>query len=383
MIHLLQYPHLWNLMLAWFLVYLSMPGVIALSRRIGAMDRPGGHKSHTQDISFLGGIGIFIAFSAAVFSTVRLVPQASLATFLTHGGSQALFGIVLGAMVVVILGVVDDFRPIHAVLKLIVLFGVTVLIYSFGVRMTMVHTSSEVLNALFNVPLTLLWIAGVTSAMNSLDNMDGAAAGTATVASFVIFYCAWGTSAGDAQPWLSYLAVALFGACLGFLRYNFHPARVFLGDNGSLLLGFLLASMLVLGAWSSHPLKSAMIPCVILTVPLFDITLSTILRIRHGVVRTIPQAIIYSGQDHVSHRLVALGLTQREAVLSLYLMGTTSGYIAIWLFKLGSPGAYLPLLAFYFASLIALGVILDRAKVYPGKEETPSPTDVQKKVEVG
>ncbi|MCZ6602683.1 MAG: MraY family glycosyltransferase [Planctomycetota bacterium] len=383
MIHILNYPHIWNLLLAWFLIYLTMPAVIAFARKIRAMDRPGGHKAHGREVAFLGGVGIFIAFSIAVLSTIRLFPNASLLDFIARGESRSLFGVVLGSLIVLILGLIDDFHPIRAVVKLGVILAVTVVIHFFGVQMTMVHTASPLANILLNVPLTVIWIAGVTSAMNSLDNMDGVASGTAAVASIVIFYIAWGTSPQDAQPWLSYLAVALFGACLGFLRFNFLPARVFLGDNGSFLLGFLLASMLVLGRWSPDPFKSAVIPCVILTVPLFDITLTTILRIKNGIVRTIPQAIAYSGRDHISHRLQALGLSPTVTVLTIYLLACLSGFIAVWIFKTeGGPGAYLPILAFYIAFLVVLGVWLDRAPVYPQEDDAPSLTEKPQKVEV-
>jgi UDP-GlcNAc:undecaprenyl-phosphate GlcNAc-1-phosphate transferase len=208
--------------------------------------------------------------------------------------------------------------------------------------------------------------------MNSLDNMDGAATGTSAVASAAIFYIAWGTSAQDAQPWLSYLAVALLGACLGFLRFNYHPARAFLGDNGSFLIGFLLASMLVLGRWSPNPVKAMIIPCIILTVPLYDITLSTILRIRGGIVRSIPEAITYCGKDHITHRLVALGLTQTQAVLSLYLLGAISGFVAILIFKIDDPRVFVPVLGIYLITLVWFGVVLDRARVYAKDETTQS-----------
>jgi UDP-GlcNAc:undecaprenyl-phosphate GlcNAc-1-phosphate transferase len=374
----LNYPHLYILIIAWFFAYLLMPLIIRISRRVGAMDRPGGHKGHDQEVPFLGGVGIFIAFTMAVGWTIQLKQDATLEQFLLHPGYRGLLGVILGALVVLVLGILDDYRPINAVLKLGVLFLVTVLIYGFGIRMTIVHTDTAWLNAIFNVPLTVIWIAGVTSAMNSLDNMDGdgAATGSAAVAAAAIFYIAWGTSAQDAQPWLSYLAVALLGACLGFLRFNYRPARAFLGDNGSFLVGFLLASMLVLGRWSPNPIKAMIIPCIILTVPLYDITLSTILRIRGGIVRSIPEAITYCGQDHITHRLVALGLTQTQAVLSLYLLGAISGFVAILIFKIDDPRVFVPVLLIYFITLVWFGVVLERARVY-SDEESPQPVSKQ------
>ena len=369
MIEKLQYPHLGILVLAWFLAYLFIPAIIRISGRIGALDRPGGHKAHGREVSFLGGIGIFLAFALAVLSTIRLRDEPSLAAFLVHPGYRKLLGIVIGALILLVLGVIDDFRPINAVAKLGVLLGVTGLIYFFGVRMSLVPAEQVWLAALVNVPLTVLWIAGVTSAVNSLDNMDGAVGGTAAAASAAIFYIAWGTSAADAQPWLSYVAVALLGACIGFLRFNYAPARVFLGDNGAFLVGFLLASMCVLGEWAEHPIKGLIVPCMILTVPLFDITLSTFLRWKTGIVKTIPQAILYCGQDHITHRMVALGLSKTQAVLTLWLFGAISGFLAIVVWKASDPMVVVSVMVSYFAMLGWFGTMLARV---PG-HRTPGP----------
>jgi UDP-GlcNAc:undecaprenyl-phosphate GlcNAc-1-phosphate transferase len=168
------------------------------------------------------------------------------------------------------------------------------------------------------------------------------------------------------------------GACLGFLRYNWTPAKVFLGDNGSLLLGFLLAALTVQCGWSrGDRLKAIIVPCAILCVPLYDITLSTILRIRRGVVKNPIQAIVYCGRDHLSHRLVALGLSKREAVLVLYLFGMISGTIAVIVVRPEVDiSVYGPVTLGCLAALIALGAVLDRAKVYPSQQEQPAAPEV-------
>ena len=210
--------------------------------------------------------------------------------------------------------------------------------------------------------------------MNSMDNMDGAAGGVAAIAAFWIFYVAW-YSLPLGQPHATYVAVALVGACLGFLRYNFFsPARIFLGDNGSLVLGFLLAALTVQTGWSrSDPFKAVIVPCAILCVPLYDITLSTLLRIRQGVVRGPIEAIVYCGRDHLSHRLVALGLSKREAVLLLYLFGMVSGTVGIIVLRPEVTRAvYLPMAAAGLVVLVLLGAWLDRAKVYPHQSPAPA-----------
>jgi UDP-GlcNAc:undecaprenyl-phosphate GlcNAc-1-phosphate transferase len=340
--------------LAWFLADLAVPLFIRLSHRIGAVDRPHTYKTHREPVALLGGVGIYLAFTLTLFSVLR---------FPNPSQYVDIFAIAGGGFLVLLLGIVDGFRPIWAVGKLGVLLAVTFLLSHFGVRINVTGIWAA------DVGITLLWIAGVSSAMNSIDNMDGAAGGTAAIAAFWTFYVAWYTGPWG-QPHVSYVAIALMGACFGFLRYNWSPARVFLGDNGSLLLGFLLAALTVQCGWArGDRFKAVIVPCAILCVPLYDITLSTILRIRRGVVKNPIEAIVYCGRDHLSHRLVALGLTKREAVLVIYLFGMISGAVAIIVVRPEVDASiYVPILIASLVILTVLGVILDRAKVYPGRE---------------
>jgi len=354
----LNYPQVWMFILAWFIADLAVPLFIKLSHRIGYLDRPHSYKTHVQPIALLGGVGIYLAFTVTLFSVLRF-PQPS--------QYRDIFGIALGGLMVLILGIIDGWRPLWAVGKLGVLLVVTLILSRFGVRINL--TGLWVVD----LGLTLLWIAGVSSAMNSLDNMDGAAGGTAAIAAFWTFYVAWYTAPWG-QPHVSFVAIALMGGCIGFLRYNWPPARVFLGDNGSLLLGFLLAALTVQCGWSrGDRIKAVIVPCAILCVPLYDITLSTILRVRRGVVKNPIEAIVYCGRDHLSHRLVALGLSKREAVLVLYLFGMISGALAIIVVRpeVDAP-VYIPITIVSVLALTAFGAILDRAKVYPSQQTEPA-----------
>jgi len=359
----LNHPQVWMFILAWFLADLGVPLVIRLSHRVGALDRPHTYKTHQEPVALLGGVGIYLAFMITLFSVLR---------FPNPGEFTDIFAIIAGGFLVVLLGVADGFRPIWAVAKLGVLLLVTLMLSRFGVRINLSGIWAV------DLALTLLWIAGVSSAMNSMDNMDGAAGGTAAIASFWTFYVAWYTA-----PWgqahVSYVAIVLMGACLGFLRYNWKPAKIFLGDNGSLLLGFLLAALTVQCGWSrGDRMKAIIVPCAILCVPLYDITLSTVLRIVRGVVKNPIEAIVYCGRDHLSHRLVALGLSQREAVLVLYLFGMISGTIAVIIVRPEvKPSTYIPITIVSVALLALFGVILDRAKVYPAPP-APSASEAPK-----
>lgn len=369
MIAQLNYPQVWMLILAWFVADLATACIIRLCHRIGALDRPHTYKTHREPVAILGGVAVFLAFAVAIFSILR---------FPDWQAHAPVFAVLGGGFVVLLLGIVDGFRPLNAVLKLAVLLAVTWGLSQFGVRISLTGI------AWVDLALTLLWIAGVSSSMNSLDNMDGAAAGTAAVAAFWTFYLAW-YSEPYGQPGVSYVAIALVGACLGFLRYNFvaQPARVFLGDNGSLVLGFLLAALMVQAGWARDDrFKAVIVPCAVLCVPLYDITLSTILRIRRGVVRGPIAAIVYCGRDHLSHRLVALGLSRREAVLLLHLMGLVSGCVGMIVARPEvGPSTYVPVVAVSLLALAGFGVLLDRAPVYgtapaaePAKEPSPAGT---------
>ncbi len=356
MIAQLDYPQLWMLILAWFVADLATPLLVLLSHRVGALDRPHTYKTHVDPVALLGGVAVFLGFAVSLFSILR---------FPNWTEHRDVFAIIGGGFVVLVLGLIDGFRPLWAPAKLAVLLAVTWGLSRFGVQIQLTGIPGA------DLALTLLWIAGISSAMNSLDNMDGAAAGTAAVAAFWTFYVAW-----YSEPWgqvrVSYVAIALVGACLGFLRYNFlaKPARIFLGDNGSLLLGFLLGALTVHAGWAREDrMKAFLVPCAILVVPLYDITLSTILRIRRGVVRGPIEAIVYCGRDHLSHRLVALGCSRREAVLLLHLMGMIGGAIGVIIARPeAGPSFYVPLAAVCFVLLIGIGAFLDRAPVYAAPE---------------
>lgn len=231
-----------------------------------------------------------------------------------------------GRGVVLLVGLVDDFHPLRPVFKLATLFLAALILQALGV------TTGQTPWPAANLALSLLWMAGVTGALNSLDNTDGVAGGTSAVSALVVFLIAWQTW----QAWLSLTAVALAGACLGFLRFNFAPARIYLGNNGSFVLGFLLAAITMLGDWSAHPLKALFLQILILAAPLADIGLVTFFRWRRGAVRTPVEAITYSGRDHLAHRLRAAGLSVGAAAVLFCAFAAASGLLAAWLYSRGA-----------------------------------------------
>ena len=277
-----------------------------LAPRLGVMDQPSARKIHTRPMPRLGGAAIYLAFILAllIFEDRHYISQ--------------LVGILTGATLISFCGIWDDRWGLRPLLKLGVGQPLAALILiASGVRVSFLH--HPVLNAL----VTVFWVVGITSALNLLDNMDGLSAGVATVAAAFFLLLA----AMNGQYLVGSLAAALLGACLGFLFYNFNPASIFMGDSGSLFIGFVLAAVgIKLRFPGRMDVVTWMIPVVILGVPIFDTTLVVVSRLRRGL-----NPITHPGKDHLSHRLVAMGWTQREAVMAIYLICGGLGLVALFL----------------------------------------------------
>lgn len=290
---------------------LITPVVRLLAQKLNIYDKPDKRKIHTRAVPLWGGIAVFVPFALSVF--------------LTRYYSNPLKSVVLGGCIALIVGVIDDLRKgLSGTVKFFILVALTLLLVNYGVVLR-VFPHTNIFFYLIDIILTILWIVGVTSAFNAIDNMDGLATGVACIASTFFFIVAIQTQ----QWWFGMLSVALAGSCLGFLRYNFRPATIFLGDAGSFFLGFTLAAMSVMGEWSANPFISAAIPVFILGIPIFDITYVVVSRHVNKVTRTFFEALAHCARDHFSHRLVALGFSQKNAVLVLYLLSLCTGICAI------------------------------------------------------
>lgn len=281
-------------------------GITPLFRRLalhtGVVDNPNARKIHKNPVPLLGGAAIY---GAVILAIVLFSDVFRLSQFL---------GILLGATFVSFLGIWDDSRGLRPLFKLMGQIAAAVFLIATDVR-------GEIFpEPWMNYSLTILWVVGITNAMNLLDNMDGLSGGIAAVAAAFFFLFA----AMSGQYLVASLAIALLGACLGFLRYNFNLASIFMGDTGSLFLGFVLAALGIKLRFGNVVSITWMIPIIVLGVPIFDTTLVTISRLRRGL-----NPLTTPGKDHVSHRLVAMGLTRREAVLTLYLLCCALGMVAM------------------------------------------------------
>ena len=321
---------------------LSTSQIRRLAVALGFVDVPAEGKLHAEPIPLLGGIsivmGALLALLLAVFFAYDNLPRS-------------IVGVLLASGIVALVGLLDDRFGLPAWAKLAGQFAGFVVLAYFGVSVQL--PVPDVLN----YTITFIWLAGISNAINFMDNMDGLGAGVSAVASAFILLL----GLANGQFLVSALAAALLGACLGFLRYNFQPAQIYMGDTGSLFLGFLLA---VLGIQLRFPENSAfvtwMVPVLVLGLPIFDMSLVVISRLRRGISPNTP------GKDHTSHRLVERGLSQREAVLLLYLCGGALGMIAAYVTQATIAEGYV---LGGLAALLALYAIWRLDAGYPSSAE--------------
>jgi UDP-GlcNAc:undecaprenyl-phosphate/decaprenyl-phosphate GlcNAc-1-phosphate transferase len=314
-------------LLAFFIALLAslllVVPVRALALRVGMVDMPGPRKVHLTPIPLLGGLAMY----AAVVISVLLA---------FNGPARAqIVGILIGATLVAGVGILDDRGLLHHQVKLFVgmPLAAAILLVS-GIRAQVFSVflggrSGDYLDA----ALTVIWVVGITASFSILDHMDGLCAGIAAMAS--VFFALLALLNG--QTLVTTLAAAVLGAAAGFLRWNFKPAKIFMGDGGAMFLGFLMATLgLKLRLEQANHLSSWLAPILILSVTIFDTTLVTISRSRRGL---LPFAT--PGKDHAAHRFANLGLGHRGAVLTLYLFGAIGGGAAVLVSYLSTRGAFL------------------------------------------
>lgn len=325
---------------AFVIAALGMPIVIRAAYRLGWVARPRADRWHSRPVALMGGAGIVISFVATMAVSGRLLDVAPL---------------VLAALALSVLGAVDDRISVQPLPKLVIELACAALVVGLGYRF------APELPAFVSIPLTVLWVIGVTNAINLLDNMNGLAAGVAAlIAGGVGVLCALG---GDFQH--AALAFGVSGACLGFLLYNFPNARVFMGDTGSLFLGFLVS---VLALHSRAHLTGAaapvasLAPLLLAAIPLMDTALVVATRRRAG------RPISLGGRDHSSHRLVYHGLSETASVLTLH--GLTVAVVATALVA-SRVGAGV-LVAGVVTALVGLGALAIRLSHYDAYSPAPA-----------
>lgn len=311
--------------------------VRTVARWRGWIAQPRADRWHRKPTALYGGVGIFVGFLAAY---LWRRPATFAGDAILVACAAAMFG----------LGLVDDRWRLKPYAKLVGQVAIAALLTLFGLRL---HWFA---NPILDQGLSIFWLVGVTNALNLLDNIDGAAAGIAVIAAlYMVFFCHAG-----GQPDAAGLAASFAGATLGFLVFNFHPASIFMGDCGSLFLGFFLGglSLATLQVGTRRDLLATLsIPVLLLLLPIIDTTLVTVSRRYYG--RRVSQG----GRDHTSHRLVALGLSERAATLALWLLAIVSGGIAVMVQTLSTMLA-IAIVAIFAMTVLFLMIFIGRVKVY-------------------
>jgi UDP-GlcNAc:undecaprenyl-phosphate GlcNAc-1-phosphate transferase len=311
---------------------LTVP-VRALALRVGMVDLPGPRKVHLQPIPLLGGLAMYGGVMLAILFAFDGQARAQSA------------GIVTGATLVAAVGFLDDRGWLHHQIKLFLAMPIAAgILLASGVHAQVfelfMHSHA---GYLLDAALTVFWVVGITASFSILDHMDGLCAGVAAMASIFFAMLAY----LNGQTLVTTLAAAVLGGATGFLRWNFKPAKIFMGDGGAMFLGFLMATLgLKLRLDHANHFSGWLAPLLILAVTIFDTTLVTISRSRRGLLPfTTP------GKDHTAHRLANLGLGQRGAVLALYSLGALTGATAILV-------SYIPPRAALFAAVVAAASVL-------------------------
>ncbi len=332
---MLDIPAFLIILSAFGIAFLSMPWVIRIAYKIGAIDQPDHRKVHQQAMPRLGGMAIYLSFLLGMLCYI--------------GTAGPFMGLLIGASIVFMVGILDDIYEVSPWVKLLGQCAAAAAAIYFGVVVEFLTNPFDGLLNLgyFSVPLTFIWIVGVSNAINLIDGLDGLAGGVSAIAAVTMGVVAL----FQGQVLVAMVAFILAAGIAGFLPYNFYPAKTFMGDSGSNFLGFVLACIAIMGTAKSAALISLFIPIVILGIPIFD-TFFAILRRIH---KQTP--IFKADKDHLHHRLMALGMSHRRSVFTIYLISAFFSTVAVTLTFITDPKAMLVL------GLLLLVIVLGADKV--------------------
>ena len=283
------------------------PVIIKLAHKLNFVDKPGDRKINRKIIATAGGTAIYLAF---------MIP---LRFFIP--ANQTIKGIIIGGSFMLILGLLDDKFEISAPLKFGgQIIGALILIY-YGVKINFITNpfGGFIYLGIYTIPFTVFWIVSVINTINLIDGLDGLAAGVSIIAVLTLF----AVGLQENQIVAPMLAILLAGSCLGFLKYNFNPARIFMGDTGAMFTGYIIAAISITGALKSAAAVTVFVPVLALGVPIFDTAFAIIRRLFNR------KPIGEADHGHIHHRLLAIGLNQKQAVLSVYLISIILGIVAL------------------------------------------------------
>lgn len=330
------------LIVALLISFLCSPVVKSFAYKVGAIDVPkDARRMHKVPIPRLGGLAIFIGFIASILLFVDM--------------TRPLQGILLGSVMIVVLGVVDDVTPLPAMFKFIVQICAALIPVYHGVSIQVLSNPNLFSSdpywdmGMLSIPITVLWIVAITNSVNLIDGLDGLAIGVSTISAVTVLLIALLVS----ESQVAVVMAAVVGACVGFMPYNLNPAKMFMGDTGATFLGYILACMSIQGLFKFYAIISFAVPFLILGLPIFDTVFAFIRRIAHG------QSPMKPDRSHVHHRLIDMGLNQKQAVAILYVISAILGLSAVVLTTSGELKAMV-----FFVTLCVVAGVAARA-VFP------------------
>jgi len=320
---------------AFIISFAATPIVKTFAQRVGAMDVPGEQRRvHDHPIPRMGGLAIFLGFILSVLLFADINRQMQ--------------GILLGCVIIVATGAVDDIISLNAWVKLALQILAAVVAVLHGVEINVLanpalwsDTQYLILNG-WDIPITIIWIVGITNSVNLIDGLDGLAVGVSTISSLTMLVIALVVSDSS----VAIVLAALAGACVGFMPYNLNPAKIFMGDTGALLLGYVLATMSILGLFKFYAVVSFAVPLLAVAVPLFDTGFSFFRRLFKG------QSPMHADRGHFHHRLIDMGLSQKQAVAVLYSISAILGLAAVVITTSGEIKALILILGFCLCAFL-------------------------------
>lgn len=325
-----------SLVAAMVMSFAATPVVKIFAQKVGAIDVPkDDRRMHDHPIPRMGGLAMFLGFILSTLLFSKIDTQVR--------------GLLLGCIVIVTTGVVDDIVPLKWWIKLLLQIVAAVIAVLHGIRIEVLTNpvvfsgTNWLMLGVLSVPMTVIWIVAVTNSVNLIDGLDGLAVGVSAIGSAAMLVIALLVSEAN----VALILAALVGACVGFMPYNLNPAKIFAGDTGALLLGYVLATMSVIGMFKVYAIFSFIVPFLVLALPLFDTSFAIIRRLLRG------QSPMHADRGHVHHRLIDMGFSQKQAVAILYCVSTVFGLAAVVLATSGEMKALLLILAFAAAGVLA------------------------------
>lgn len=337
------------IVVAFLISFAATPVVIGIAKKINAIDVPKDERRvHKKPIPLIGGLAIFYGFLISVLCFCVI--------------DESVIGIVLGAIVIVITGVIDDKYSLPAKVKLLMQIVAAVIVIAFGIEMRYIEnpiTNGYITLGWFSIPITILWIVGVTNAVNLTDGLDGLAAGISTIASLSLLILIMFTENIN----LAIMTAALAGASFGFIPYNFNPAKIFMGDTGSMFLGYMLACISVQGLMKTYTVISFAMPILVLGLPIFDTVFAIVRRLVTG------RSIMSPDRGHLHHRLIDMGFTQRQTVAILYTLTAILCLTALVMFLKNTLRGLILVFAVILIIIISFAVLDSKSELEENKKQ--------------